>query len=97
MQPFTPELWRTKLSSQREPLVIDSYSYGVEFDGKQAWAKESGPEGSKRYPMVHALGGKNVYYFLTPMERGRLQVLPLAYDVRRKVWFDTAASGIRHF
>jgi hypothetical protein len=43
------------------------------------------------------MGGKNVYYFLTPFDRGRLQVLPLAYDVRRKAWFDTAASGIRHF
>ena len=43
------------------------------------------------------MGGKNVYYFLTPMERGRLQTLPLAYDVQRKEWFDTAASGVRHF
>jgi hypothetical protein len=31
------------------------------------------------------------------MERGRLQVLPLAYDVPKKEWFDTAASGVRHF
>ena len=43
------------------------------------------------------MGGKNVYYFLTPMERGRLQVLPVAYDVHKKAWFDTAASGVRHF
>ena len=47
--------------------------------------------------MLHALGGKNVYYFLTPLERGRLQTLPVAYDVRTKQWFDTAASGVRHF
>ena len=43
------------------------------------------------------MGGKNVYYFLTPLERGRLQVLPLAYDVHKKAWYDTAASGVRHF
>ena len=43
------------------------------------------------------MGGKNVYYFLTPMERGRLQTLPVAYDVRTRKWFDTAASGVRHF
>src|SRR4030066_1308409 len=41
--------------------------------------------------------GKNVYYFLTLLEKGRLQTLPLAYDVNKKEWFDTAASGIRHF
>ena len=51
----------------------------------------------RRYPVVHALGGKNVFYFLTPLERGRLQTLPVAYDVRKKEWFDTALSGIRHF
>ena len=31
------------------------------------------------------------------MERGRLQVLPVAYDVNRKEWFDTAGSAMRHF
>jgi len=29
------------------------------------------------------------------MERGRLQVLPLAYDVQEKSWYDVAASGVR--
>jgi tetratricopeptide (TPR) repeat protein len=48
-------------------------------------------------PIVHVLGGKNVYYFLTPWKRGRLQTLPLAYDVHKDDWFDTAASGVRHF
>ncbi len=43
------------------------------------------------------MGGKNAYYFLTQMPKGRLQVLPVAYDVRKKTWYDTAASGVRHF
>jgi tetratricopeptide (TPR) repeat protein len=43
------------------------------------------------------MGGKNVYYLLTPLERGHLQVLPVAYDVHRRAWFDTAASAVRHF
>ncbi len=43
------------------------------------------------------MGGKNVYYFLTPMPKGRLQVLPVAYDVHKQTWYDTAASGVRHF
>ena len=47
--------------------------------------------------MKHALGKKNVYSFLTPMERGRFQTLPVAYDVRRKQWFDMAANGVLHF
>jgi len=31
------------------------------------------------------------------MDKGRLQTLPVAYDVRKKEWFDTALSGLRHF
>lgn len=97
MQPFTAELFQTSLAAQSKNLVIGESGYSVEFDGKRGWISESGPKGNKKYPIVYALGGKNVYYFLTPMDRGRLQVLPLAYDVRGKSWFDTAASGIRHF
>jgi tetratricopeptide (TPR) repeat protein len=97
MQPFTEELFQKKLTDQVENLVIGDSDYRVEFNGKRGWIREKGPKGNKEYPIVYALGGKNVYYFLTPMDRGRLQVLPLAYDVQRKSWFDTAASGIRHF
>jgi tetratricopeptide (TPR) repeat protein len=97
MQPFTPELFQTKLTAHKEDLAIGNFQYRVEFDGNEAWVKESGQGGDKLFPMIHAMGGKNVYYFLTSMDRGRLQVLPLAYDVQREGWFDTAASGIRHF
>jgi tetratricopeptide (TPR) repeat protein len=97
MQSFTAELYLTRLTPQIEKLAIGDSGYLVEFDGKQGWIRESGPKENKKYPIVHALGGKNVYYFLTSMDRGRLQVLPLAYDLQRKSWFDTAASGIRHF
>jgi hypothetical protein len=43
------------------------------------------------------LGGKNVCYFLTPLDRGLLQVLPVAYDMNRKEWFSTSGSAVRHF
>ena len=42
------------------------------------------------------MGGKNVYYFLTTLARGRLQVLPLAYDVRLKTWIDSTGSMVMH-
>ena len=57
---------------------------------------EQGPQGERRYPILHVIGGKNVYYFLTSLERGRLQVLPLAYDVNRHAWYDTTASAVGH-
>jgi len=97
MQPYSSEFAEKNLSSQQTDVVIEKHRYRAEVGRGQGWMREQGPDGKKRYPIVHVMGGKNVYYFLTPLERGRLQVLPLAYDVHKKNWYDTAASGVRHF
>jgi tetratricopeptide (TPR) repeat protein len=98
MQPYTPEFARAHLTPQQKDVTIGKYRYRADIGQKAGWVLEIDPKGKKnKYPIVHVLGGKNVYYFLTPIERGRLQTLPVAYDVHRKQWFDTAASGIRHF
>jgi tetratricopeptide (TPR) repeat protein len=97
MQPYSAKLARARLTPQKEAIAIGGKKYTVEIGGPQGWVKESGPQGEKKYQMLHALGGKNVFYFLTPLAKGRLQTLPLAYDLNEKKWFDTAASGIRHF
>jgi tetratricopeptide (TPR) repeat protein len=98
MQPYTPALARAKLTTPQKDVVIGKYRYRANIGPKAGWVVETGPKGKKKkYPILHVLGGKNVYYFLTPLERGRLQTLPVAYDVRTRQWFDTAASGVRHF
>jgi len=96
MQPFTEGLARNELVTTSDDIAIGDYRFRVVFDEDGGWIHESGPEGETRYRIEHALGGKNVYFFLTPMERGRLQVLPLAYDVRQQEWFDAAGSMVRH-
>ena len=98
MQPYTPEFARANLTPQTKDLVIGKYRYRADIGPQAGWVLETDPQGKKKkYPLLHALGGKNVYYFLTPLARGRLQTLPVAYDVRTRQWFDTAASGVRHF
>ena len=97
MQPFTAEFAKAQLTAQTTDIVVGDYRYRAEFDDKSGWVRERGPDGEKRYPIEHVMGGKNVYYFLAPTARGRLQTLPVAYDVRAREWFDTAASGVRHF
>jgi tetratricopeptide (TPR) repeat protein len=96
MQVFTAELAQENLTEQPEPIAIGDYSYRVDLSNGKASVIETGPKGEKRHPIAHAMGGKNVYYFLTPLDRGRLQVLPVAYDVREKAWIDTTASMVRH-
>lgn len=96
MQPFTPEFASTEIQPPTEAIVIDDIEYSVEFEDGIGWIRERGPYGVKQYQIEHVMGGKNVYFFLTQLERGRLQVLPVAYDVRRREWYNTTASSVRH-
>ncbi len=95
MQPYSPEFARAKLAPRQNLITIDKIKYRADIHA--GVVIETGPKGKKQYPIAHVLGGKNVYYFLTPLDKGRLQTLPVAYDVNRKEWFDTAGSGMRHF
>jgi len=98
MQPYTETLAKEKLSPQKDEVVIGKQRYRAEVGSKGGYVLEISPDWKKKqYKMEYALGGKNVFYFLTPLDRGRLQTLPLAYDVRKQEWFDTALSGLRHF
>jgi len=97
MQPYTNKLGAEELTAHDEFLQGDGKSYRAFITKKKGYVIVRRGDEEKSYDIVHVLGGKNVYYFLTPVERGRLQVLPLAYDVHRKEWFDTTASAVRHF
>ena len=97
MQSYTAEFAKTNLTPQATDIKIGKFNYRAEIETNKGWVRETGSEGQRTFSIKHVLGGKNVYYFLTPYEKGRLQTLPVAYDVNKKQWFDTAASGVRHF
>lgn len=97
MQPYSAQFAALNLTTQTQPIAIDKASYLAQTAPNQGWVVEETSSGKTQYPIAHVLGGKNVYYFLTQLDKGRLQTLPLAYDVHTKQWFDTAASGVRHF
>jgi tetratricopeptide (TPR) repeat protein len=96
MQPFTATLaGRTFSTGGSAEIQVGTRFY--RFDPNTRAVRERGESGERTYPVSDILGGKQVIYLLTKLERGRLQVLPLAFDVRRREWFDTAASAARHF
>ena len=97
MQPHTGDFARDRLTPQAKPLAIRGRSYRAVIGTGADHVEETGPEGRKTHPIVQVLGGKNVCYFLTPLDRGLLQVLPVAYDMKRREWFSTAGSAVRHF
>jgi len=96
MQPYTSAFAQQNLTAQTSPIDIRGRAYRAEIGKDGAAIRELGPEGEKSYTIAHVLGGKNVFFFLTPMPGGKLQVLPLAFDSRRKEWYDTTGSMVRH-
>lgn len=97
MQPYTELFAKENLKPQLDEIVIGKIRYRAVIDEGPGFVIESEAQKQKKHPILHVLGGKNVYYFLTPLEKGHLQTLPVAYDVNKQQWFDTAASGVRHF
>ena len=96
MQPFTREFVREELTPLEEPFRIRDRVYTVDLE-RMVMTERSDAGETGEYKFVHALGGKNLYYFLTPLERGKLQVLPLAYNTVEGFWYDTTTSMMRHF
>jgi tetratricopeptide (TPR) repeat protein len=95
MQPYSASFAKEKLTPHQGDIAIGKEKYHADIN--EGVVIGTGRKGTKKYKIEHVLGGKNVYYFLTPFAKGRLQTLPVAYDVNKKEWFDTAASGMRHF
>ena len=69
----------------------DAYKYVLKKNKGYVIERSSG----HAYPIRHVLGGKYLYYFMTPMDKGKLQTLPLGYDVKNKEWFDITSSNVR--
>lgn len=98
MQPITPEFVANDIVECPDWHDIESDQFKVEKRDGKLFFIEKAPDGSvTEYEALHAMGGKNIFYFLTPLEKGRLQTLPLSYDVNRKEWYSTTQSAMRHF
>ena len=95
MQPYSAVFAKEKLTPQQDGITIGKDTYRADLGA--GVVMEANEKGVEKYRIAHVLGGKNIYYFLTPLTKGRLQTLPVAYDVKKKEWFDTAGSHMRHF
>ncbi len=95
MRPFTADFAKSNLPPQLEAIRIGERRYRADTTAGEV--VDEAATRATRHKIEWVMGGKNVFYFLTPLDRGRLQVLPLAFDVGRRRWFDTARSAVRHF
>ncbi|NOY96653.1 MAG: ammonia-forming cytochrome c nitrite reductase subunit c552 [Chlorobi bacterium] len=78
-------------------FALEGKKYEVILDDSTLVLLEKEGAETTRYDIDWALGGKNVYYFLTPMEKGKLQTIPLAYNINKQEWYNNPESAIRHF
>lgn len=97
MQPITTSFLKSKITFGQEGIVMEGASYRALQKDTTLLIEERNSGTTKVYKVLWTLGGKNVYYFLTEWEGGRLQTLPLAYDVHTKRWYNNPASAVRHF
>ncbi|MCD6337479.1 MAG: ammonia-forming cytochrome c nitrite reductase subunit c552 [Candidatus Marinimicrobia bacterium] len=93
MMNFTEDFARDKLTACENFIRVGDDAFKYKIKGKKGIMIQR--SNMRSYPIQHVLGGKYIYYFLTPLEKGKLQTLPLGYDVKKKEWFDITASNIR--
>ncbi len=98
MMPVNAEFIAKHQLPNSQPVDVEGNMFTVEFrDSTVVMHEKDGDELVKTYEVIWAMGGHNVYCFLTPFEKGKLQNIPLAYDANKKEWFNYPQAGMRHF
>ncbi len=98
MQPVTKEFIDSEIKEFDKKIRVGTSDFNVFRREDSLFFSETKLGGEfEEFSAVHVMGGKYVYYFLASLEKGRLQVLPLAYDCKTDSWYNNPESGVRHF
>lgn len=97
MQPLNAEFVKNEKLPDSEDFSLEGKIYKISVGDSTMTMTEKDGDNTKKYDVVWVLGGKNVYYFLTPLEKGKLQTIPLAYNLNNKKWYNNPQSALRHF
>jgi tetratricopeptide (TPR) repeat protein len=97
MEPINLQYIKGENLPESEVFSLEGKTYQINFQDSLMYMLEKGGDAENKFEVVWALGGKNVSYYLTPMENGKLQTIPLAYDHNRETWYNNPESAVRHF
>ena len=78
MQPYSAALAQRLAEALQQEVTVTGQRYRAEISSSAGFISAVSDGGERKFPIAHALGGKNVIYLLTPLERGKLQVLRTA-------------------
>ncbi len=97
MQPLNAGFIKNEKLPDSEEFPIEGKIYKIAIGDSTMTMVEKDGDKTKNFEVVWALGGKNVYYFLTLLDKGKLQTIPLAYNLNLKCWYNNPQSAVRHF
>jgi tetratricopeptide (TPR) repeat protein len=98
MQPVNPGFIAEYQLPPSSAIELEGKIYSVAYkDSSMILVEKEGGQLLNTYQVSWSLGGRNVFCFLVPMDKGKLQTIPLAYDVNRKEWFNYPESAVRNF
>ncbi len=98
MMPVNGEFITKHKLPNSKPINVEGHLFNIEFRNSTIMMFENdGDKIIKTYKVLWAMGGHNVYCFLTPFDKGKFQTIPLAFDANGKTWFNYPESGVRHF
>lgn len=96
MTPATPEFVRGDFASDTVH-VYDGQRYVMSRRGETFYIRAPGPDGVERdWPVVYTLGARQHETYLTRFPDGRVQILPVYWDLIENRWYD-AAEGTLEF
>jgi hypothetical protein len=97
MQPLDKLFLQNEKLLASEDFSIEGKNYRMVLTDSTMTMVETDGAKIVNYPVSWVLGGKNVFYFLTALDRGKLQTIPLAYNLNSKTWYNNPQSALRHF
>ena len=98
MQPINKKFIKEYQLPESEPFAMEGKVYQFVYeDSVMVMLEKEDDNLINKYTLTWSLGGRNVFCFLVPLDKGRLQTIPLAYDMNRETWFNYPQSAVRHF
>lgn len=97
MMPIDKKFVESYRIASSEEFTLEGKKYQVIMGDSTMTMVENNNGTLKNYDVAWSLGGKNVFYFLTALDKGKLQTIPLAFDVNKNIWYNNPESAVRHF
>lgn len=93
LEPLTPESAAAHLAPITRSIEAGDVEFTIIVDDREGRVVETEPDGDIEHPISWVLPSGGRSYVLASMERGRLRLLPVAYDAGKGTWIDVSDAS----